>query len=74
MRKIVLYHKGMTIKNIENMPRGMKAPYLVCLEYNGELIAKEWKRNPQWNRNETLVAFGKTNEQRAMTQTTRRKA
>jgi hypothetical protein len=60
MRKIVLYHKDMTIKNIESMPHGLNAPYLVCLEHNGELIAKQWKRNPEWNRDETLVAFTQT--------------
>lgn len=49
----------LVIKNIENLPAGLKCNYLVCIAgQNDELIAKQWKRvKPQLESNEYLLEW-----------------
>lgn len=41
------YTRELDIRNIGNLPGGLKCNYLVCIEGHktGVLIAKAWKRN-----------------------------
>ncbi len=47
------------IKNIENLPAGLRCNYLVCIAgENGDLIAKCWKRvKPELESNEYLLEW-----------------
>lgn len=47
------------IKNIENLPAGLKCNFLVLIAgQDNDLIAKEWKRKrPQLKSNEYLIIF-----------------
>ncbi len=47
------------IKNIENLPSGLKCNYLVLIAgENGDLIAKGWKRvKPKLDKNEYLLVW-----------------
>lgn len=49
----------LTIRNVENLPGGLKCNYLVCIAgQSGELVAKEWKRvKPQLESNEYLLEW-----------------
>jgi hypothetical protein len=50
------------IKNLDSLPRGLSAPYLVVIKGQGDdLVAKEWKRTLPKNleENETLIRFRK---------------
>jgi hypothetical protein len=51
----------LTIRNIENLPGGLKCNYLVCIAgQDGELVAKGWKRvKPTLNQGEYLITWGK---------------
>jgi hypothetical protein len=43
----VFYSNQLTITNLDQLPRGVRAPYLVCLRPHasgGPLIASCWKR------------------------------
>lgn len=44
MRTIIDYHAALTITNLDALPRGTGAPYLLVVEspYPGEYIAKRW--------------------------------
>jgi hypothetical protein len=47
------------IRNIENLPAGLKCNYLVLIAgQNDELIAKQWKRvKPELSDNEYLLTW-----------------
>lgn len=47
------------IKNLENLPGGLKCKYLVLIAgEDNTLIAKQWKRNkPELHNNEYLLSF-----------------
>lgn len=45
--EIVHYRPDLTIRNIEQLPRGSGAPYLECVHgERGELVAKRWRHKP----------------------------
>lgn len=54
-----VWKSKLTIRNIENLPSGLKCNYLVCIAGQGnELVAKEWKRvKPQLKDNEYLLVW-----------------
>ena len=61
MRTIIDYHRELKITNLEQLPRGTGAKYLLAIEshYLGEYIAKSWKRAMPANtkRGEVVIRF-----------------
>lgn len=61
MRRIIDYHRELRITNLESLPAGTGARYLLAIEsiYDGEFIAKQWKRViPQTTkRGEVIIRF-----------------
>lgn len=60
-RKIVDFEPDLTITNLDQLPRGTGAPYLLVVDspYPGEYVAKRWIRNlpATTQRGETVIRF-----------------
>jgi hypothetical protein len=56
MCKIIPYSPTLKITNLEQLPRGLNAPYLEVIESHipDVYIAKQWRRKPD-NVNGTLI-------------------